>query len=62
MKAIVFECLFTEVQLKKVQADIDKRIDKKCDTVVFYTICLNCFTKITCQPDRRKPAGAIKIV
>jgi len=58
----VFECMFTEIQYRKVREDIEKRIDKQRDTVVYYPICVNCFTKIVYQPDRRKPSRVIKIV
>lgn len=58
----VFECMFTETQFRKVREDLEKRIDKHSDTIVYYTICVNCFTKIVYQPDRRKPSRIIRIV
>lgn len=58
----VFECIFTDTQYKRVKEDVEKRIDKRTDTVVYYPICVSCFTKVVYQPDRRKPTRTIKIV
>ncbi|MDE6215664.1 CRISPR-associated endonuclease Cas2 [Bacteroides sp.] len=48
----VFECLFTEKQLLSVQEKVDKIINKRCDAVIYYHICLDCYTKIIYQPRR----------
>lgn len=39
----VFECMVTESQLKKITAEIHKRIEPQTDTVLIYRICLNCY-------------------
>ncbi len=49
----VFECMFTRGQMTKVQDKIAKMIDPREDTVVYYTICVDCFTKIVYQPGKR---------
>lgn len=51
----VFECMFTERQFEKVQEKIAGIIRSREDTVVYYPICVNCFTRIVYQPDVRKP-------
>lgn len=49
----VFECMFTDSQLLRVQKEIGNMIASKEDTVVYYPCCVNCFTKIVYQPCRR---------
>ncbi len=46
----VFECLFTEKQLLATQKLTAGYIQSEGDSVVYYPICLDCFTKITYQP------------
>ena len=50
----VFECMITQSQLNRLQKDIEKYVDKNTDTVVYYTLCVDCFTKIVVQPDFKK--------
>ncbi|GHT33833.1 hypothetical protein FACS189414_1020 [Bacteroidia bacterium] len=50
----VFECMFTPVQLEKVKETIGKMLNCKTDSVVFYTVCVNCYTKTIYMPDRRR--------
>ena len=47
---------------KAVQKKIDELIVRKEDTVVYYPICVNCFTKIVYQPKSRKPSISTLIV
>lgn len=58
----VFECMLTEKQLQKLQASILKKIDTKTDTIIFYTICLNCYTKITKVPDKPFETKTIQVI
>lgn len=58
----VFECMFTENQYQKVKQMIASKIDTREDTVVYYQICINCFTKIVYQPERKKASKLVKIV
>lgn len=51
----VFECMLTSTQFADVQNEISKYVDKKTDTVVYYTLCVDCFAKIIVQPNNRKP-------
>ena len=58
----VFECMLSEKQLGKLQLSILKKIDTKTDTIVYYTICLNCFTKITKIPDKPFETKTIQVI
>lgn len=42
----VFECMVTEKQLTDIKRKTSKLINDKTDSLLFYEICLNCFTKI----------------
>lgn len=58
----VFECMFTDIQLLQVQEKIKKILDKRSDTVIYYPICVNCYTKIIYQPAHRLTSRTIEIV
>jgi len=46
----LFECIITDNQYCKLQHDIEKIINQKEDTVVYYPICVNCYSKTIYQP------------
>lgn len=48
----VFECMLTPLQLKTIKSSIMPLLDVRSDSVVYYTICLNCYTKIEYQPPK----------
>lgn len=48
----VFECMFSPSQLKRVQDRISALINNKEDSVIYYPVCLDCFSKIVYQPKR----------
>ena len=50
---VFFECMFTDVQFKKTKEQIAKLIDRDDDSVAYYPICVDCFTKAVYQPERR---------
>lgn len=58
----VFECIFTEAQWEKVQEKIGKIIIVPGDRVVYYPICINCFTKIVYQPDIKGKSGIVNVI
>ena len=58
----VFECLFTEKQLKNMQEKIEKQIQSKKDSVVFYRICVECYTKTIHLPPRKRTIQKVEIV
>lgn len=55
----VFECMFTESQFLKVQQSLKERMKEREDTIVYYTICVNCYTKIVYQPARKKDVKTV---
>lgn len=50
----VFECMLTDSQLEKLEEAISKLIDPKTDQMAYYTLCVDCFTKIVYQPERKR--------
>lgn len=52
----VYECMLTKCQLEKLKSKLESIINKGNDKIVYYPICLDCFAKITYQPEgvRRK--------
>lgn len=58
----VYECMFTSAQFKKVQENVRKKINTNEDSIVFYPICVDCYTRIVYQPDRRQEAEHVVIV
>lgn len=58
----VFECMFTDIQLKKVQEKIATLINTKEDTVIYYPLCVDCFSKIIYQTRRRTESKVIKVI
>ncbi len=57
----VFECLFTESQYDKVKQNIAGKINRKEDRVIYYPVCVNCFTKIVYQPQHTKTVKLVDI-
>ena len=57
----VFECMFTKSQYLKVQQALKEKIKGKEDTFVYYSICVNCFTKIVYQPSDKKTIKTVEI-
>ena len=53
----VFECMLTESQLEKLKAEILKSVDVKTDQVAYYTLCVDCYTNIVYQPERKRKEG-----
>lgn len=58
----VFECMFTDKQLNLTRKAIEELIDTRADTVVYYPVCVDCFTKIVYQPERRQIIKTVRIV
>ena len=48
----VFECMFTKSEFIKIQDDLRTKLNAKTDSLVFYTICVDCFTKAHRFPER----------
>ena len=58
----VFECLLTDAQYERLKQDIGDKINLKEDRVVYYPICLDCYTKIVYQPASRKKYEKISVI
>lgn len=58
----VYECMLTPSGLRKVQESISRKIDTSEDTVVYYTICLDCYTKIVYQTDHLRDIKNVLLV
>lgn len=43
-----------EVKDGMLTADIAKLVDAKTDQVAYYTLCMDCFTNILYQPERKR--------
>lgn len=48
----VYECVLTKSQLEKLMLRLERIIDRQTDKIVFYPLCIDCFSKITYQPDK----------
>ena len=58
----VFECMFTDRQFQKIQINLERWINRRYDTVVYYPMCINCYTRIIYQPIRKKIIKTVEIV
>lgn len=56
----VFECMLTDSQFEKVKKQIEKWMDTDDDRIVYYPICVNCYTKIIYEPDLRKKFNLVQ--
>lgn len=63
MKLIVFECMLTASQLRKLKAEVHKHLNPKKDQVIYYILCMDCFSKIVYDPSERgEPASTVTVV
>lgn len=58
----VFECFLTDTQFQLLQNEISQKIKAKEDNVVFYPICVDCYTKIVYQPEQKRTFEKISVV
>lgn len=58
----VFECLLTDTQFTKLQKEISQKIKAKKDIVVYYPICIDCYTKIIYQPKQKRTFEKVSVV
>lgn len=58
----VFECMFTPAQLKRVREKLSALIDTGTDTILFYQICVDCYTKSLQLPEKRGRISAVELV
>lgn len=58
----VFECMLTDSDFTRLKAEIGRHIDVRTDQVVYYRLCVDCYTAITYQPDLKRPGQSASIV
>ena len=58
----VFECMLTETQLKKLQEKIAKIINPSEDRIIYYPLCINCYSKIIYTPKHTNKPEVITII
>lgn len=59
----VYECMLTDSQFEKLCIRLRKLIDVESDKIVYYPICLDCYTKITYQPEKiRKDTNITAVI
>lgn len=58
----VFECMVTDKQFTTLRTEILKCISLKEDSVVYYPICLDCYSQIVYQPERKRIFSIVKTV
>lgn len=58
----VFECMLTDIQLCKLREKLDKLILPSEDSIIYYPLCLACYSKIIYSPARYiKPRVVITV-
>lgn len=58
----VFECMLTDLQFKRIRDDIAKVIDINEDRIVYYPICLKCYSKLIYQLPQPTSFDIVKAV
>lgn len=58
----VFECMLTEYQLIHTKTKISKILDATEDKIIFYPICLNCYSKVEYIPSTTTKTNTVKII
>lgn len=58
----VFECMLTDGQLKKLQGKISKLMLPSKDKVIFYPLCLNCYSKIRYLDRKETKADVVTVI
>lgn len=58
----VYECMFTPLRFQKIQQAIFQKIDQKEDVVIYYPICVDCYTRIVYQPEREQKPECVVMV
>lgn len=58
----VFECVITEKQYESLRKELLQIISLKEDSVVYYPICMNCYSQIVYQPHRREVYPIVRVI
>lgn len=58
----VFECMLTYREKQALKEKIEKLMLLSKDKVIFYPLCLDCFSKVVYIPDKQTKAGFVAVV
>lgn len=58
----VFECMLTDIQYKRLQSTLLSKIKLKEDTIIYYPICVDCYTKIVYQSNSKQRHEKVVVV
>lgn len=58
----VFECVVTPAEASRMKNEIDRIMDKKKDSIVFYPMCVDCYSKAEYFPEVHNPISVVKVV
>lgn len=58
----VFECMLTYREKQALKEKIEKLMHLSKDKVIFYPLCLDCFSKVVYIPDKRVKADLVAVV
>lgn len=58
----VFECMVTDLQYERLRKTILSKIDEKEDVVVYYPMCVDCYSKIVYQRKTRTRYEKISVI
>ena len=58
----VFECMLTDAQRDKLQEKIARLMRSSEDSVIYYPLCLNCYSKIAYYPKREIKPKIVTVV
>lgn len=58
----VFECLITDAQFEKLQNKLSKLLCNSEDSIIYYPLCINCYSKIVYMPDRNSKPLIVSVV
>lgn len=58
----VFECMLTDTQLEQLKIDIRAKINSKEDIVVYYPICIKCYSKVFYQRPEEPKHETVKVL
>lgn len=49
----VFECMLTESQFENLKTSVTETINISHDKIIYYSLCLDCYAKITYLPKKQ---------
>lgn len=58
----VFECMLTDTQLQQLREKIGKLMLPSEDSVIYYPLCLDCYSKIIYTPKQQGKPKVVAVV